>query len=101
MKPLVYFIDKKNNNNEILIDKDELLEMLNEVYQAGFYDGQSYKCNMFSSTTPYTILNDINYKDKNCINDNTSIQPNNYGFSVQGVANKITSTISSIDLKNK
>lgn len=53
MKPLVYLIDKKNNNNEILIDKDELLEMLNEVYQAGFYDGQSYKCNMLSSTTPY------------------------------------------------
>ena len=88
MKPLVYLIDKKNNNNEILIDKDEFKEMLNEVYQAGFYDGQSYKGNVLSSVTSY-----VNQCDGVCKKDHASIDSNS-----DGVTRKIDATDSNVNL---
>lgn len=59
MKPLVYLIDK-NETDDISISYKELITMLEEVYQAGFYDGQNYKGNMYISTTPCVVPNSLN-----------------------------------------
>lgn len=42
MKPLVYFDFQKyeNDGNFVIIDKERLKEILEEVYQAGYEDGQ-------------------------------------------------------------
>lgn len=88
MKPLVYLIDKKNNNNEILIDKDELQEMLNEVYQAGFYDGQSYKGNMsISSTTPCVVPDSFDQWTTTHSSDCKSNTQHDYSYNVTGSVN--------------
>lgn len=50
MKPLVYLIDK-NKDDVVLTDYEQLQEMLNEVYQAGFYDGQNYLLRYNNHTT--------------------------------------------------
>lgn len=41
MKPVVYFDfeEYKYDNDKIIITKDRLKEILNEVYQAGYTDG--------------------------------------------------------------
>lgn len=38
MKPLVYFVDKNDQDNYVL-GKEELNKILEEVYQAGYKDG--------------------------------------------------------------
>lgn len=38
MKPLVYFVDK-NDENKYVLEKEELNKILEEVYQAGYEDG--------------------------------------------------------------
>lgn len=38
MKPLVYFVDK-NNQDKYVLEKEELNKILKEVYQAGYEDG--------------------------------------------------------------
>lgn len=52
MKPVVYFDFKEceNDNNSVMITKDRLKEILNEVYQAGYSDGNSN--NTTITTTP-------------------------------------------------
>lgn len=40
MKPLVYFDFKESvNSKEVVIDKDKLRKMIDEIYQAGYDDG--------------------------------------------------------------
>lgn len=53
MKPVVYFDFKEceNDNNSIVIAKDRLKEILDEVYQAGYSDGNSSKTTI--TTTPW------------------------------------------------
>lgn len=43
MKPLIFFDFQKyeNDNNFVVIDKERLKEILNEVYLAGVEDGRS------------------------------------------------------------
>ena len=42
MKPLVYFDFQKyeNDGNFVIIDKERLKEILEEVYESGYKDGQ-------------------------------------------------------------
>lgn len=40
MKPLVYFVDK-NNQDKYVLEKEELNKILGEVYQAGYEDGKN------------------------------------------------------------
>ncbi|RHP46939.1 hypothetical protein [Clostridium sp. AF32-12BH] len=53
MKPVVYFDFKEceNDNNSVVIAKDRLKEILDEVYQAGYSDGNSSKTTI--TTTPW------------------------------------------------
>lgn len=53
MKPVVYFDFKEceNDNNSVVITKDRLKEILDEVYQAGYSDGNSNKTTI--TTTPW------------------------------------------------
>ena len=41
MKPLVYFDFVEVENNKLTIDKDRLREILDEIYYAGYTDGQN------------------------------------------------------------
>lgn len=40
MKPLVYFDFVEVENNKLTVDKDRLREILDEIYYAGYRDGQ-------------------------------------------------------------
>ena len=55
MKPVVYFDFKEceNDNNSVVITKDRLKEILDEVYQAGYSDGNLNKGTI--TTTPWTL----------------------------------------------
>lgn len=59
MKPVVYFDFKEceNDNNSVVITKDRLKEILDEVYQAGYSDGNLNKTTI--TTTPW------NWRDNN------------------------------------
>ena len=39
MKPLIYFDFKEANGDNVVIQKDRLKEILDEVYQTGYNDG--------------------------------------------------------------
>lgn len=39
MKPLIYFDFKEANGDNVVIQKDRLKEILDEVYQRGYNDG--------------------------------------------------------------
>lgn len=41
MKPLVYFDFVEVENNKLTVDKDRLREILDEIYRAGYTDGQN------------------------------------------------------------
>ena len=41
MKPLVYFDFVEMENNKVMVDKERLKKILDEVYQAGYEDGQN------------------------------------------------------------
>ena len=41
MKPLVYFDFVETENNKVMVDKDRLREILDEIYRAGYTDGQN------------------------------------------------------------
>lgn len=41
MKPLVYFDFVETENNKVMVDKERLRKILDEVYQAGYDDGQN------------------------------------------------------------
>ena len=41
MKPLVYFDFVEVENNKVMVDKDRLREILDEIYRAGYTDGQN------------------------------------------------------------
>lgn len=41
MKPLVYFDFVEVENNRLTVDKDRLREILDEIYYAGYRDGQN------------------------------------------------------------
>ena len=41
MKPLVYFDFVEVENNKVMVDKDRLKKILDEIYQAGYTDGQN------------------------------------------------------------
>ena len=41
MKPLVYFDFVEAENNKVMVDKDRLKKILDEIYQAGYTDGQN------------------------------------------------------------
>jgi len=56
MKPLVYFDFKEINDGEVAINKNRLQEILEEVYQAGYMDGNNNK--NFITTTPWTVRSD-------------------------------------------
>lgn len=53
MKPLVYFDFEEydDDKNLILVSKDRLKEILEEVYQAGYSDGSN--CRPYTITTPW------------------------------------------------
>lgn len=61
MKPVVYFDFKEceNDNNSVMITKDRLKEILNEVYQAGYLDGNSNKTTI--TTTPWNYRDNVGY----------------------------------------
>lgn len=87
MKPLVYLIDK-NETDDILISYKELIAMLNEVYQAGFYDGQSYKGNMsISSTTPCVVPDSFDQWTTAHSSDCKSNAQHDYSCNVTGSVN--------------
>lgn len=41
MKPLVYFDFVEVENNKVMVGKDRLKKILDEIYQAGYTDGQN------------------------------------------------------------
>lgn len=41
MKPLVYFDFVETENNKVMVDKERLRKILDEVYQAGYDDGRN------------------------------------------------------------
>lgn len=41
MKPLVYFDFVEMENNKVMVDKERLKKILDEVYQAGYEDGKN------------------------------------------------------------
>lgn len=41
MKPLVYFDFVEVENNKVMVDKDRLREIFDEIYRAGYTDGQN------------------------------------------------------------
>lgn len=43
MKPVAYFDFKEINENEVMISKKRLKEILTEVYEAGVVDGRNQK----------------------------------------------------------
>lgn len=59
MKPIVYFDFKECNDdkNSIIVAKDRLKEILNEVYQAGYEDGIKNKTTI--TTTPWNWRDNI------------------------------------------
>ena len=61
MKPVVYFGFKEceNDNNSVVITKDRLKEILDEVYQAGYSDGSSNKT--IITTTPWNWRDNVVY----------------------------------------
>ena len=61
MKPVVYFDFKEceNDNNSVVITKDRLKEILDEVYQAGYSDGNLNKTTI--TTTPWNWRGDKVY----------------------------------------
>lgn len=61
MKPVVYFDFKEceNDNNSVVITKDRLKEILDEVYQAGYSDGNSSKTT--TTTTPWNWRDNVVY----------------------------------------
>lgn len=58
MKPLVYFDFEEydNDKNLVLVEKKRLQEILEEVYNAGFADGNNGKQTI--TTTPYVYRGD-------------------------------------------
>lgn len=65
MKPVVYFDFKEceNDNNSVMITKDRLKEILNEVYHAGYSDGNSNKTTI--TTTPWNCRDNVVYCSSN------------------------------------
>ena len=59
MKPLVYFDFKEINDGEVVINKKRLEEILEEVYQAGYTDGNN--CRPYITTTPCNTRDSITY----------------------------------------
>ena len=61
MKPLVYFDFEEydNDKNLVLVEKKRLQEILEEVYNAGFADGNNGKQTI--TTTPYVYRGDTLY----------------------------------------
>ncbi len=61
MKPLVYFDFEEydNDKNLVLVEKKRLQEILEEVYNAGFVDGN--KGNQTINTAPYVYRGDQFY----------------------------------------
>lgn len=61
MKPVVYFDFKEceNDNNSVVITKDRLKEILDEVYQAGYSDGNLNKTTI--TTTPWNWRDNVVY----------------------------------------
>ena len=51
MKPLVYFDFESFSDKDVIIGKERLQEILEEVYQAGYEDGKNSKS--YIITTPY------------------------------------------------
>ena len=51
MKPLIYFDFESVNDKDIIISKERLQEILEEVYQAGYEDGKNSKS--YITTMPY------------------------------------------------
>ena len=43
MKPLVYFDFESFSDKDVIISKERLQEILEEVYQAGYEDGENSK----------------------------------------------------------
>lgn len=64
MKPLVYFDFKEHEQNSefVVVEKNRLKKILDEVYQAGYDDGYSNKSNLLSTTPTWTIRNMDNDK---------------------------------------
>lgn len=50
MKPLVYFDFESFGDRDVIISKERLQEILEEVYQAGYKDGEN--CKSYITTTP-------------------------------------------------
>lgn len=61
MKPLVYFDFEEYDDDKslVLVSKDRLKEILEEVYQAGYSDGSN--CRPYITTTPWNTRDNITY----------------------------------------
>lgn len=64
MKPLIYFdFEECSNKDSVIIRKDRLNEILNEVYQAGYEDGNVRPIPTYpyiTTTNDKLILNKFN-----------------------------------------
>ena len=54
MKPLIYFDFESINDKDIIISKERLQEILTEVYQAGYEDGERSKPYIISIPVKFT-----------------------------------------------
>ena len=54
MKPLIYFDFESVNDKDIIISKKRLQEIVTEVYQAGYEDGERSKPYLISTPVRFT-----------------------------------------------
>ena len=54
MKPLVYFDFESFSDKNVIISKERLQEILTEVYQAGYEDGERSKHCIISTPVKFT-----------------------------------------------
>ena len=73
MKPLVYYDFKEINDGEVSINKKRLEEILEEVYQAGYTDGNNSKS--YITTTPWNTTPTITYRGDTTHCDGAQLLP--------------------------
>ena len=42
MKPIIFFVDAKENEDKVTLTKSQLEEYVKKAYEAGFKDGQNF-----------------------------------------------------------
>lgn len=63
MKPLIYYDFEEVSAKEVVINKKRLKEILEEVYQAGYTDGNNSKS--YITTAPCATTPNVTYGNSN------------------------------------